>query len=128
MVKNFLQIVQFGSGVHPTSYPMGTGALSPEVKRPAREADHSPPASPEVKKMWTYTSTNPADREVRSVIPFLNAKNIRLAEIHRQLVEVYGEVVMNEGNVCKWCVCLMVEGQMCTIKRDPDARLSSPRI
>jgi hypothetical protein len=29
------------------------------VKRPGREADHSPPASAEVKKMWIYTSTPP---------------------------------------------------------------------
>jgi hypothetical protein len=35
------------------------GALSPGVKRPGREADHSPPASAEVKKMWIYTSTPP---------------------------------------------------------------------
>jgi hypothetical protein len=35
------------------------GALSPGVKRPGREADHSPPASVEVKKMWIYTSTSP---------------------------------------------------------------------
>jgi hypothetical protein len=27
---------------HPASYPMGTGAFSPGVKRPGREADHSP--------------------------------------------------------------------------------------
>jgi hypothetical protein len=32
---------------------------SPGVKRPAREADHSPPSSDEVKKMWIYTSTAP---------------------------------------------------------------------
>jgi hypothetical protein len=31
------------------------GALSLEVNRPGREADHSPQASTEVKKMWTYT-------------------------------------------------------------------------
>jgi hypothetical protein len=35
------------------------GALSQEVKWPGREAGHSPPASAEVKKMWTYTSTPP---------------------------------------------------------------------
>jgi hypothetical protein len=35
------------------------GALSPKVKRPGREVDHSPPASAEVKKMWIYTSTPP---------------------------------------------------------------------
>jgi hypothetical protein len=32
-------------------------ALSPEVKRPGREADHSPPSSAEVKNAWSYTST-----------------------------------------------------------------------
>jgi hypothetical protein len=32
------------------------GALSPGVKRPGHEADHSPPTSAEVKKMWIYTS------------------------------------------------------------------------
>jgi hypothetical protein len=31
----------------------------PEVKRPWREAEHSPPTSAEVKKMWIYTSTPP---------------------------------------------------------------------
>jgi hypothetical protein len=33
----------------------------------------------------------------------LKAINIRHVEIHRQLVEVYGEGVMNEGSVRKWC-------------------------
>jgi hypothetical protein len=42
--------VQNGSGAHPASYPMGTGAFSPGVKRPGREADHSPPSSAEVKE------------------------------------------------------------------------------
>jgi hypothetical protein len=35
------------------------GALSLGVKRQGREADHSPPASADVKKMWIYTSTPP---------------------------------------------------------------------
>jgi hypothetical protein len=34
-------------------------ALSPGVKRPRREADHSPPSSAEVKNAWSYTSTPP---------------------------------------------------------------------
>jgi hypothetical protein len=43
-------LVQNGSGIHPASYPMGTGgALSLGVKRPGREADHLPPSSAEVK-------------------------------------------------------------------------------
>jgi hypothetical protein len=36
-----------------------SGALSPGVKRLGREADHSPPGSAEVKKMWIYTFTLP---------------------------------------------------------------------
>jgi hypothetical protein len=34
-------------------------AFSPGVKRPGREANHSPPTSIEVKKTWIYTSTPP---------------------------------------------------------------------
>jgi hypothetical protein len=34
-------------------------ALSPAVKRPRREADHSPAASAKVKEMWIYTFTPP---------------------------------------------------------------------
>jgi hypothetical protein len=41
--------VQTGSGAHPASYPMGTGALSPAVKRPGGEVGHSPPSSAKVK-------------------------------------------------------------------------------
>jgi hypothetical protein len=59
MVFSLLHVVQTGSGVHPTSYPMGTGGSFPGVKRPGRESDHSPPTTAEVKKMWIYTSTPP---------------------------------------------------------------------
>jgi hypothetical protein len=38
---------------------MGTGGSFPGVKRPGREADHSPRTTAEVKKMWIYTSTPP---------------------------------------------------------------------
>ncbi|GBM69716.1 hypothetical protein AVEN_88221-1 [Araneus ventricosus] len=48
------------------------------------------------------TIADPADCEVRSVIRFLNAKNVKPAEIHRQLVEIYGENVMTDGIVRKW--------------------------
>jgi hypothetical protein len=57
--NSLLKIVQTGSEVHPTTYPMGTRGSFPWVKRPGREADHWPPASAEVKKMWIYTSTPP---------------------------------------------------------------------
>jgi hypothetical protein len=35
------------------------GALSLGVKRPGREADHSPPSNAEVKNAWRYNSTPP---------------------------------------------------------------------
>jgi hypothetical protein len=35
------------------------GDLSPELKQPGRETDHSPPTIAQVKKTWTYTSTPP---------------------------------------------------------------------
>ncbi|PNF30213.1 hypothetical protein B7P43_G02594, partial [Cryptotermes secundus] len=46
---------------------------------------------------------NPAKREVRAVIRFLHAKGETAAEIHLQLVSVYGRDLMNRQNVAKWC-------------------------
>jgi hypothetical protein len=50
ILQTFINCVQTGSGAHPASYPVGTAALSLRVKRPEREADHSPPSSAEVKE------------------------------------------------------------------------------
>jgi len=36
---------------------MALGALTPGLKRPGREANHSPPSNAEVKNKWSYTST-----------------------------------------------------------------------
>jgi hypothetical protein len=49
----------FSSPHLPDLYVLIVGALSRGLKLPAREADHSPPGSEEVKKMWIYTSTSP---------------------------------------------------------------------
>jgi hypothetical protein len=49
--------VQTGSGAHPAAYPIGTEALSLLIKRPGREADHSPSSRAEVKNTWGNTST-----------------------------------------------------------------------
>ena len=38
---------------------------------------------------------SPAKREVRSVIRFLNANGERAAEIHKQIVAVYGNVMIS---------------------------------
>ncbi|GBN65992.1 hypothetical protein AVEN_237014-1 [Araneus ventricosus] len=48
------------------------------------------------------TIADPDDCEVRYVILFLKAKNIKPAEIHRQLVQIYGENVMTDRMVRKW--------------------------
>ena len=47
--------------------------------------------------------STPADREVRGVIRFLQAENVRPCEIHQRLAAVYGEHVMNATGVRKWC-------------------------
>jgi hypothetical protein len=52
-----LHFVQTGSGAHPDSYPMSTGAVSPGIKWQGREAEHSTAISAEAKKMWIYVST-----------------------------------------------------------------------
>ena len=46
--------------------------------------------------------SNPADCEVRGVIRFSQAENVRPSEIHPRLVAVYGEHVMNAASVRKW--------------------------
>jgi len=48
---------QTGPGVRSSSYPLGTGTLSPGTKRLGRKADLSPPSSAEVSSAWSYTST-----------------------------------------------------------------------
>jgi hypothetical protein len=59
--KDFLFSITSTPAVGPTQPPIQwvPGVLSLGVKRSGREADHSPPASAEVKKMWIYTSTPP---------------------------------------------------------------------
>jgi hypothetical protein len=57
----FLFITASGTAVVSTQPPIQwiPGALSLGVKRPVRQADHSPPSSAEVKNTWSYTSTPP---------------------------------------------------------------------
>jgi hypothetical protein len=46
-------ILLFATACRPA---LGPGALSLKIKRPEREADHSPVFSVEVKNAWSYTS------------------------------------------------------------------------
>jgi hypothetical protein len=59
MIKNFHFSMSSGPALGSTQPPIqwGTGPLTSAVKRPGREADHSPPASAEVNKTWIYTAT-----------------------------------------------------------------------
>jgi hypothetical protein len=60
MIKNFLLSSSrpaLGSTQPPIQWV--PGAFCPGIRRPGREADHSPPASTKDKKMWIYTSTPP---------------------------------------------------------------------
>jgi hypothetical protein len=50
---SFLHSVQTGTEANPASYPKITGVISLEVKRPEREANHSPPSSVEIKNGGT---------------------------------------------------------------------------
>jgi hypothetical protein len=60
-IKNFLFSKSSRLALRSTQSPIKSvpGALSPGVKRLGCEADHSPPTSVEVKKVWIYTSTAP---------------------------------------------------------------------
>jgi hypothetical protein len=60
-VKNFVFSASSRPVLGPTQPPIQwvQWALSLEVKRPGREADHLPPTSAEVQKTWIYTSTPP---------------------------------------------------------------------
>jgi hypothetical protein len=46
---------------------------------------------------------NLASCDIRPVTKFLNVKNVRPAEIYRQVCEVYVENAMSDGMVRRWC-------------------------
>ena len=59
--------------------------------------------------------------EIRSVIRFLNARNVLPSEIHHQICQVYGDNAMSDGTVRKW-VRMFNEGRE---KVHDNARLHS---
>jgi hypothetical protein len=57
--------IQNGSGAHPVSYPTGIRDSFPGVKRPGREADHSPPRNAEIKEcveLYLHSPNTPSWR------------------------------------------------------------------
>jgi len=65
-----------------------------------------------------------ADCEIRSVIRFLNARNMLPSEIHHQICQVYGYNVMSDGMVRKW-VRMFNEGRE---KVHDEARSGRPSL
>ena len=55
-------------------------------------------------------------------------KNVHPAEIHQQLMEMYGDNVMNNGNVHKCVGYSMKEGPMSTERTGLDGLLSLLKI
>jgi len=55
----FLFFIASIPALGPTQSPIqwAPGIISTVIKRPGREADHSPPSTVEFKKAWSYTST-----------------------------------------------------------------------
>jgi hypothetical protein len=53
--------------------------------------------------MMSPAIDNPASCEISAVIRFLRAKNVIVAEIHRELCSDYGQNIMGEGTVRQWC-------------------------
>jgi len=51
-----------------------------------------------------------ADCEIRSVIRFLNARNVLRSEIRHQICQVYGENAISDGMIRK-CVWMFNEGR-----------------
>jgi hypothetical protein len=44
----------------------------------------------------------PAACKIQSIICFLNARNMKPADIHHQLCEVYGEHAMSDSTLRRW--------------------------
>ncbi|GBM88515.1 hypothetical protein AVEN_25100-1 [Araneus ventricosus] len=67
---------------------------------------------------------NPADCEIRSVIRFFNAKDVKAAEIHRQITEVYEKNIVSEGMVRKWVRAFKDGRAKCVMKKEAGDLLS----
>jgi hypothetical protein len=66
---------------------------------------------------------NPTSCEIRSVIKLYNAKNVRPADIYRQVCDVYGENAMSDGMVRR-CYRMFSEGRTSVHDDDRSGRPS----
>ena len=64
------------------------------------------------------TTEGAADCEIRSVIRFLNARNVLPSEIHHQICQVYGDNAMSDGGLGNGFGCSMKDERTCTMRRE----------
>ena len=57
-----------------------------------------------------------ADCEIRSVIRFLNARNVLPCEIHYQICQVFDDNAMSDAMVRKWVRMFNKDERTCTIR------------
>ena len=58
-----------------------------------------------------------ADCEIRSVIRFLNARNVLPCEIHYQICQVFDDNAMSDAMVRKWVRMFNKDERTCTMRR-----------
>ena len=59
-----------------------------------------------------------ADCEIRSVIRFLNVRNVLRSDIHHQICQVHGENAISDGMVRKWVRMFNKDERTCTMRRE----------
>lgn len=72
-------------------HEVGSGGLSPEVRRPSPEADHSSPPSDDFEKERSYTSISPygVSASVGISLPFLDVTYSRSISLKTQSVVLF---------------------------------------
>ena len=69
------------------------------------------------------TITGAADCEIRSVIRFLNARNVLPSQIHHHTCKVYGNNAMSDGMFRKWVRMFNKDERTCTMWREVGVHL-----
>jgi hypothetical protein len=78
---SLLHSIQTSPGAHPAFYPMGTMDTLPGVKRPGRQAAHSPPPSTEVKNGGAIPQL-PQTRLVTRISAYTLSLTLSSSDIH----------------------------------------------
>jgi hypothetical protein len=113
----FLCTTASRTALGPTQPPIQwvPGILSLGVKRPGREADHSPPSSAEVKNAWSYTSAPP-----------IRLHSAVLSLAHGQLYRLYLHVGTGKWNLAHSIYGSMHVPYWTPCEDQSDCKLSCP--